>query len=105
MNEAYVFRIGPLNFILNIQQSGIGYLYPRIFVRFPDNSYLNCDLTLGTMFNMTENDWQSWFDGTEKHLNTIDEVCAKCMEAGFNWEQFEEIIFKLYDENKGESKN
>ena len=105
MNEAYVFRIGPLNFILNTQQSGIGYLYPRIFVRFPDNSYLNCDLTLGAMFEMTENDWLSWFDGTEKHLNTIDEVYAKCTEAGFNWGQFEEIIFKLYDENKGESKN
>ena len=105
MNEAYVFRIGPLVFILNVQQSEIGYLYPRIFVRFPDDSYLNCDLTLGAMFNMTENDWQSWFDGTEKHLNTIDEVCAKCTEAGFNWGQFEEIIFKLYDENKGESKN
>ena len=105
MNEAYVFRIGPLVFILNIQQSSIGCLYPRIFVRFPDDSYLNCDLTLGAMFNMTENDWQSWFDGTEKHLNTIDEVCAKCTEAGFNWGQFEEIIFKLYDENKGESKN
>lgn len=57
------------------------------------------------MFNMTEKDWQSWLDGTEKHLNTIDEVRAKCAEAGFNWGQFEEIIFKLYDENKGESKN
>ena len=105
MNEAYVFRIGLLVFILNVQQSAIGSLYPRIFVRFPDNSYLNCDLTLGAMFNMTENDWQSWFDGTEKHLNTIDEVYAKCTEAGFNWGQFEESIFKLYDENKGESKN
>ena len=105
MNEEYVFRIGPLYFILNTQQSSIGNLYSRIFVRFPDNSYLNCDLTLGTMFNMTEEDWQSWFDGTEKHLNTIDEVRAKCAEAGFNWGQFEEIIFKLYDENKGESKN
>ena len=105
MNEEYVVRIGPLYFILNTQQSSIGNLYSRIFVRFPDNSYLNCDLTLGAMFNMTEEDWQSWFDGTEKHLNTIDEVRAKCAEAGFNWGQFEEIIFKLYDENKGESKN
>ena len=102
MNEAYVFRIGPLVFILNVQQSGIGYLYPRIFVRFPDNSYLNCDLTLGAMFKMTEKDWQSWFDGTEKYLNTIDEVHDKCAEAGINWEKFEKIIFKLYDENKGE---
>ena len=105
MNEAYVFRIGLLVFILNVQESEIGYLYPRIFVRFPDDSYLNCDLTLGAMFKMTEKDWRSWFDGTEKHLNTIDEVRAKCTEAGFNWGQFEEIIFKLYDENKGESKN
>ena len=105
MNEAYVFRIGPLVFILNVQQSNIGYLYPRIFVKFPDDSYLNCDFTLGTMFNMTENDWQSWFDGTEKHLNTIDEVHNKCAEVGINWKEFEKIIFKLYDENKGESKN
>ena len=64
MNEEYVFRIGPLYFMLNTQQSSIGNLYSRIFVRFPDNSYLNCDLTLGTMFNMTEKDWQSRFDGT-----------------------------------------
>ena len=105
MNEEYVFRIGPLYFILNTQQSSIGHLYSRIFVRFPDKRYLNGDLTLGTMFNMTEKDWQSWLEGTEKHLNTIDEVRAKCTEAGFNWGQFEEIIFKLYDENKGESKN
>ena len=105
MNEAYVFRIGPLVFILNVQQSIIGYYYPRIFVRFPDDSYLNCDLTLGAMFKMTEKDWLSWFDGTEKYLNTIDEVQDKCVETGINWEEFEKIIFKLYDENKGESKN
>ena len=100
MNEAYVFRIGPLVFILNVQQSAIGYLYPRIFVRFPDDSYLNCDIMLGAMFKMTEKDWLSWFDGTEKYLNTIDEVHDKCAEAGINWKEFEKIIFKLYDENK-----
>ena len=102
MNEAYVFCIGPLVFILNVQQSAIGYLYPRIFVRFPDDSYLNCDIMLGAMFKMTEKDWLSWFDGTEKYLNTIDEVHDKCAEAGINWKEFEKIIFKLYDENKGE---
>ena len=102
MNEAYVFRIGPLVFILNVQQSAIGYLYPRIFARFPDDSYLNCDLTLGAMFKMTEKDWLSWFDGTEKYLNTIDEVQDKCAKAGINWKEFEKIIFKLYDENKEE---
>jgi hypothetical protein len=56
MNEAYVFRIGPLMFILNVQQSTIGYSYPRIFVHLPDNSYLTCDHTLGAMFKMTEED-------------------------------------------------
>ena len=35
MNEVYVFRIGPLLFMLNVQESTIGYSYPRIFVRFP----------------------------------------------------------------------
>ena len=104
MNEAYVFRIGPLVFILNVQQSNIGYLYPRIFVRFPDDSYLNCDIMLGAMFEMTEKDWLSWLDGSEKYLNTIDEVQDKCAEAGINWKEFEKIIFKLYDENKEEQK-
>ena len=102
MNEAYVFRIVLLVFIFNFHQSGIGYYYHRIFVRFPDDCYLNCDLTLGAMFEMTEKDWLSWFDGTEKYLNTIDEVHDKCAEAGINWDEFEKIIFKLYDENKGE---
>lgn len=102
MNEAYIFRIGPLSFILNVQQSTIGYSYPRIFVRFPDNSYLNCDLSLGAMFNMTENDWLSWIDGTEYHLDNIDDVRAKCSEAGINWDAFEQIIFDLYHKNKGE---
>ena len=41
MNEVYVFRIGPLTFMLNVQESSMGYSYPRVFVRFPDNSYLN----------------------------------------------------------------
>ena len=103
MNEAYVFRIGPLVFILNVQQSTIGYSYPRIFVRFPDDGCLNCDLTLGTMFEMTEEEWQSWFDGTEKYLDTIDEINYQCAKAGINWKEFEDIIFKLYDEAiKGE---
>lgn len=103
MNEAYVFRIGPLVFILNIHQSTIGYSYPRIFVRFPDDGCLNCDLTLGAMFEMTEEEWQSWFDGTEKYLDTIDEINDQCAKAGINWKEFEEIIFKLYDEaTKGE---
>ena len=100
MNEVYVYRIGPLVFMLNVQESSIGYSYPRVFVRFPDNSYLNCDLTLGAVFNMTEEQWLSWYDGTEKYLNTFDEVYEISKQAGINWTELEKVIFQYYEENK-----
>ena len=100
MNEVYVFRIGPLTFMLNVQESSIGFSYPRVFVRFPDNSYLNCDLTLGAVFNMTEEQWLSWYDGTEKYLNTIDEVYEISKQAGIKWSEFEKVIFEYYKETK-----
>ena len=95
MNEVYVYRIGPLVFMLNVQESSIGYSYPRVFVRFPDNSYLNCDLTLGAVFNMTEEQWLSWYDGTEKYLNTFDEVYEISKQAGINWTELEKVIFSI----------
>ena len=98
MNTAYLFRVGVLSFILNVQQSKIGYSYPRIFIRFPDNSYLNCDLSIGTLFKMTAENWDSWIDGTEIKLNTIEEVRAKCHEAGINWDEFEKIAFEMYED-------
>lgn len=98
MNEAYLFRIGPLCFILNVQQSSIGYSYPRIFISYPDRSYLNVDLTLGACFAMTEKDWLSWLDGSEYHLTDIDEVKNLFIKCGINYEAFEEWAFKSYDE-------
>ncbi len=98
MNVAYIFRVGVLCFILNVQQSKIGYAYPRIFVRFPDDSYLNCDLSIGALFKMTAKDWDSWIDGTEIHLDAIEEVRAKCSEAGINWDEFEKIAFEWYED-------
>ena len=100
MSSAYHFRVGPLLFIINPQYSSIGYCYPRIFVRFPDNSYLNCDLSLGAMFKMSEEDWDSWFDGTEILLNTIEEVNKICSECGVNWDAFEKVIFEMYEKNR-----
>lgn len=100
---AYYFRVGPLLFILNVQQSTIGFSYPRIFIAFPDNSYLNCDLTLGALFAMTENDWFSWLDGTEIHLDNIDTIREICAGCGVNWDVFEEWAFEAYDKHKGEN--
>lgn len=100
MNLAYYFRVGPLLFILNVQQSTIGYSYPRIFIRFPDDSYLNCDLYLGTLFKMTEEDWNSWLDGTEIHLDNIDTVREISAGCGIDWDAFEAWAFKTYEKNK-----
>ena len=97
MNLAYIFHIGVLNFIINIQQSTIGYTYPRIFVRFPDDSYLNYDLYLGTIFPMSEEDWLSWIDGTEVRLDDIREVQEVAAAAGIDWDAFQEYIFKHFN--------
>lgn len=90
----YLFKIGLFNFILNIQHSSIGYSYPRIFVRLPDGSCQNWDLSLSTIFNMSQSDWDSWLDGTEIKLETIDEVREKCSEWGVNWDAFEMCFFE-----------
>lgn len=98
MNEAYLFKIGMVLFILNIQHSGIGYSYPRIFVRFADGSCLNYDLTVGACFAMSTKDWDSWLDGTEQRLDTIEEVENLCGQIGLNWKAFEDFAFRLNDE-------
>lgn len=100
MNLAYVFRIGVLRFILNVQESAIGFTYPRIFIGFPDESYLNYDVVLGRFFPMSESDWLSWLDGTEIYLNTIEEVREVASSVGIDWDIFEKEIFELYEENK-----
>jgi hypothetical protein len=102
MNEAYYFRVGLLTFILNIQTSRIGYGYPRVFVRFPDNSYVNIDFTLGRILAMSEADWNSWLDGSQVVLNTIEQVRGKFTNAGLSWDAFDAFIFSLYDDYKEE---
>ena len=102
MNNNYLFRVGPLMFILNVQQSSIGYGYPRIFISFPDCSYLNLDLYLGAFFPMSEADWSSWFDDELVSLYDINEVNEKMEEAGIDWPQLEKVIFEFYEKYKGE---
>lgn len=94
---AYLFKIGMFNFILNVQYSGIGYAYPRIFVSIPGGTYQNWDLTLQTVFGMTEDDWNSWIDGTEIHLDTIDEVRDTCHMYGIDWDGFEKCFLGTDD--------
>lgn len=100
MNTSYIFRIGPLLFILNIQTSTLGYGYPRIFVSFPDNSYFNFDLTLGAVFPMSREDWLSWIDDELMSLDDIDQVTKLVDESGINWKNFEKLVFELYEKHK-----
>ena len=100
MNTSYIFRIGPLLFILNVQTSTLGYGYPRIFVSFPDNSYINCDLTLGAVFEMSEADWMSWIDDELVKLDDIEDIRKLADESGINWDNFEKWVFELYEKIK-----
>lgn len=91
---AYYFKVGVLVFILNVQQSAIGFTYPRVFIAYPDNSFLNVDLFLGHCFSMTEDDFMSWLDGEEIRLNTIEEVREVFKENGVDWEKFQTWAFE-----------
>lgn len=82
--KAYFFRVGVLKFILNIQYSSIGFSYPRMFIAWPDNSYSNLDLTLSSVFTMSENDWFSWFDEELINLDDIEEVNVIGEKCGIN---------------------
>ena len=92
MTTSYIFKIGFMTFILNDESSGIGYSYPRIFVSFLDGSCLNLDLSIGAVFTMSNEDFQSWLDGTEIRLNTIDEVKEVFSNLSLSFENFEQVV-------------
>ena len=94
MNKAYLFKISNLNFILNVQESSIGFVYPRLFIEFPDNSHLNLDLSIGSMFAMSQHDWDSWFDDEMIKLDSIVEVEEIASSVGINWKALEDLIFE-----------
>lgn len=98
--KSYLFRIGFWQFILNIQYSTIGYGYPRLFIRCPDNSYMNADFSLGTIFRMFEEDWNSWLDDELIKLSEISEVKAAAEEHGLNFENLMKFINEVMEEGE-----
>ena len=102
MQTAYLFRVGPVQFIINIQYSTIGFSYPRIFIAWPDNSYTNLDLTLGAAFSMSESDWLSWYDDELVTLNDIDEVHKIAAEHGLNIDVLIDWAMSKLETHKGE---
>lgn len=94
MFKNYLYNYGSLSFIVNAQASEIGLVYPRVFVRFPDNSCLNYDLTLGTCFEMSEKSWDNWLDGTEYEVETVAEMREIAQVLGFDWNEFSLMVLK-----------
>ena len=89
---SYLFKIGNKTFILNDESSAIGYTYPRIFVGFPDDSYLNLDLSIGAVFAMSDEGFHSWLDGSEIRLDTIEEVKEVFSSLSLSFENFEQVV-------------
>lgn len=100
MDSVYHFRIGKLIFILDLQYSSIGYCYPRLFISWGDSSYSNLDFYLQNFFSMTEDDFMSWLDGTQKSLDTIEEVRAVFELINVNWDELQSILFAISDERE-----
>lgn len=102
MVTSYLFKIGDMTCILNDESSAIGYTYPRIFVGFPDDSYLNLDLSMGAVFAMSDENFHSWLDGSEIRLDTIEEVKKVFSSLSLSFENFERVldIFTKFHEGR-----
>jgi len=46
--------------ILNVQYSKIGCSYPRLFIEFSENEYVNYDVFLNAEFKMKKDDFNDW---------------------------------------------
>lgn len=94
--KTFMFNCGPIVFLVNVQFSTIGYAYPRLFVKLPDDSFINVDLTIGRIFGMSREDWDSWFDDTLVNLGTFDEAKGRiCEETGMRLEALSDLVEAL----------
>ena len=97
MNKTYHFTTNSnREAILNIQYSGIGYAYPRIFAVAPLSKwgFINLDLTMGCCFNMRRDAWNSWFDDTIIELSDEAAIRTVCENHSLNYNE----VMKWLDE-------
>ena len=95
MVKTYHFRVGWVHYIINDETSGIGYSYPRVFLGFPNEEYLNLDLTLGAIFKMSKSDFWSWIDGTETELDSEEAIREICGNLNLSWDALFEVEREL----------
>lgn len=90
MTNVYHFTFNEKEFILKIQFSKIGYGYANLFIHPSENSYINLDISIPTVFGMTAEDWNSWLDGTQTEVTDETEFSRLCAENRVNWETLKE---------------
>ena len=81
------FKHGEAEVIINVQYSKIGAGYPRLFVR-KNGKCLNVDLTIGAVFGMTQEDWESWFDGSLHETESETEITQGLSDIGMDASAF-----------------
>ena len=98
MVKTYHFRVGWVHYIINDETSSIGYSYPRVFLGFPNEEYLNLDLTLGAIFKMSKSDFWSWIDGTETELDSEEAIRKVCSDLNMSWDALFDVARELLKE-------
>jgi hypothetical protein len=75
-----LYKHNETTIILNVQHSGIGYAYPRIFIKRKDGACANLDVTIGACFKMKPEDFEDWAKDAE--IRTKEQFLQDFVDSG-----------------------
>lgn len=97
MDRTYLFTgENGLRYIVNIQQSKIGYSYPRFFIESGNGNCYNLDITLGACFKMKQKDFNDWASDARTDL----EFSSVCEEIGMG-HVVDKLLAVIHDVQEG----
>lgn len=91
-NRANLFECNGHKILLNIEQSKIGYSYPRLFIEASNGEHINFDLTVGQLFGMSQKNWDDWM--TDCETITIEEA-KEVLSYFLDFDSFAQLIETL----------
>jgi hypothetical protein len=89
-----LMKISDKRVILNVQYSGIGFGYPRLFIEVSDTQYINFDITVNGLFPMKKKDFNDWLEGAEE-IPEADYEKVLLEEAHVNYEKLKVALADL----------
>lgn len=97
MDKSYLFTgENNLRYIVNIQQSRIGFSYPRFFIESGNGNVYNFDITLGACFKMKRKDFEDWAEDA-----IVDrEFSSVCEEIGMG-HVVDKLLAVIHDVQEG----